>query len=596
MNPVQIMRTKLRNNKLLTLLIYARPHKRTILLASLSSALNKICDILPEILLAVAVDVVVRQKDSVFAKYVGIIEPAHQLYAVATLTTILWALESLFEYIYFVTWNRLAQNIQHTIRLETYKKIQNLDLAYFEDKTIGGLQTVLHDDVVQLEHFLSKGPNEIIQLTVNILVIGTLFMLVSPTLFFLTLIPIPIVVYIAHSFQKKLSLQYKRMRNVVTSMTSHLVYRLQGLSTIKSYGTQEYELQNLIAESNRYQQAYLQVDHVTAQYIPLVRLAVVVGFLTTMIVGGLKVLSGTIEVYWYAELVFLIQRFLWPFASLTTITDTHEKSQASAGRILSVLETQPAIADGVEAVDLRSCPPSIEFDHVSFEYSNGTVVFDNLSLTITPRTTVAFVGTTGSGKSTIAKLLLRFYDVQSGAIKFDGQNIKKLRLADLRAAIGLVSQDVYIIDGTIAENIAYGTFQVSKEKIIEAAKMAHIHDFIMEFPLGYDTRLEEYGKKLSGGQRQRISIARALLKRSCIFVFDEATSALDNETESEINKSMDRLRHSHTIVIIAHRLSTVKNADTIFVVDHGVVIESGTHDQLLAKQGVYAQLWNMQLQ
>lgn len=577
-------------------MVYAKPDKRAIFFASMSSALHKVCDILPEILLAIAVDVVVRQKESVVAMYVGVIEPAHQLYLVATVTTILWAFESLFEYLYFITWHHLAQSIQHTIRLETYKKIQSMDLAYFEDKTIGGLQTILHDDVVQLENFLSQGPNEVIQLSVNIIVIGTLFMLISPTLFFLTLIPIPAVVFIAYHFQRRLSLQYKRMRNVVTSMTSHLVYRLQGLATIKSYSTQEYELQNLIAESNRYQQAYRQVDHVTAQYIPLVRIAVVVGFLTTMIVGGLKVLAGTIAVYWYAELVFLIQRFLWPFASLTTITDMYEKSKASAGRILNVLETHPTIVDGTESVDLRSCPGTIEFDHVSFKYSNGNVIFDDLSLNIEQRSTVAFVGTTGSGKSTLAKLLLRFYDVQTGAIKIDGHNIKNIRLADLRASIGLVSQDVYIIDGTIAENIAYGTFSVSREKIIEAAKMAHIHDFIMEFPLGYDTRLEEYGKKLSGGQRQRISIARALLKKACIFIFDEATSALDNETEAAISKSMDQLRHNHTIIIIAHRLSTVRNADTIFVVDHGVVVESGTHDDLLAKKGIYAQLWNMQLE
>lgn len=585
----------LSQNKLLSLLRYVQPSKRSIIFASVCSALHKVCDIFPEILIAVAVDVVVRQQNSVVAVYVGIINPEYQLYAVATLTTILWCFESLFEYLYFITWHHLAQTIQHTVRLEAYQKIQNMDLAYFEDKTIGGLQIILQDDVAQLEQFLSQGPNEVIQLMVNVIVIGTLFMMISPTLFLLTLLPIPVVVFIAHRFQHRLSLQYKNMRNVATSMASHVVYRLQGLATIKSYGTQEYELKNLAAESGRYKHAYSQVDQLTAQYIPLVRLAVVVGFLMTMIVGGLKVLAGTIAIYWYAELVFLIQRFLWPFASLTTITDMYQKSQASAKRILNILETHPTIVDGTVTVDLRTCPSSIEFDHVLFEYGSGYQVFNDLTLSIPARTTVAFVGTTGSGKSTLAKLLLRFYDVQRGAIKIDGHDIKDIRLADLRNAIGLVSQDVYIIDGTIAENIAYGTFSVSRDAIIEAAKMAHIHDFIMEFPQGYDTRLEEYGKKLSGGQRQRISIARALLKKACIFIFDEATSALDNETEAEINKSMDQLRHNHTIIIIAHRLSTVRNADTIFVVDHGLVVESGTHDTLLAKNGVYAQLWNMQL-
>lgn len=582
-------------NRLLELLSYIKPSKKTIVLASIYSTLNKICDILPEILLAVAVDVVVHQKESVVTKTLGIIDPANQLYVIATAIIILWILESLFEYLYFTTWHHLAQKIQHNLRLVTYKRIQSLDLTYFEDKTIGGLLTVLQEDVNQLESFLSQGPNEIIQLIVNILVISAFFICISPFLFMLTILPIPFVIFIAYAFQHKLSLLYKNMRNVTGSMASHVVYRLQGLTTIKSYNTQEYELDSLAEESNKYQNASKDVNNIVAQYIPLVRIVVMVGFITTMIVGGINVLNGKIAVYWYAELVFLIQRFLWPFATLTNISDMYEKSQASASRILNILNTQPSIVDGPQSVDLRSCPGSITFDHVSFTYSNGFEVFKNFNCIIPQRTTVAFVGSTGSGKSTLAKLLLRFYDVQSGSIKIDGHDIKDIKIHDLRASIGLVSQDVYIIDGTIAQNIAYGTFQASRDEIIKAATMAQIHDFIMEFPQGYETRLEEYGKKLSGGQRQRISIARALLKKSCIFIFDEATSALDNETEAEINKAMETLKYSHTVIIIAHRLSTVRNAHTIFVIDNGMITESGTHEELLEKNGMYAQLWNMQL-
>lgn len=584
------------NSNLLSLFCYVKPAKWAMFLAGISSALNKICDILPEILLAVAVDTVVQQENSVTAKIVGIINPAHQLYCIAFATIALWILESVFEYLYSIMWHNVSQKTQHDLRLLTYQKIQSLDLAYFENQTIGGLLTILQDDISEIEQFLNKWPNEIIQLIVNILIIGIFFIIISPQLFLLTLLPIPFVIFIAYYFQHKLSLLYKSMLGVTSSMASHIVYRLQGLSTIKSYNTQDYELNCLRQESNKYKDSYDKVNAVTAQYIPCVRMIIMFGFIITMVVGGLKVLSGAIAVYWYAELVFLIQRFLWPFASLTNITDLHEKSQASAGRILNLLKSQPSIVDGPDSVDLRSCPGTIDFENVSFTYNGGFEVFNHLNLSIPQQTTVAFVGSTGSGKSTLAKLLLRFYDVQNGSIKINGHDIRNIKIKDLRASIGLVSQDVYIVDGTIADNIAYGTFQASRDEIIQAATMAQIHDFIIQLPQGYDTVLEEYGKKLSGGQRQRISIARALLKKSCLFIFDEATSALDNETEAEINKAMDQLKRNHTVIIIAHRLSTVRNADTIFVIDHGVVIESGSHEELLAKNGSYAQLWNMQLQ
>lgn len=583
------------NNKIIALLDYVKPNKLLIFGAVICSAINKVCDIFPEILLAVAVDVVVRQQNSVVAKMLEVSDPAHQLYLVAATTAVLWLFESLFEYLYFMIWHQVAQQIQHDVRLATYKKIQSLDLVYFENKTIGGLLTILQDDVAQLEEFLSKGPNEVIQLVVNIAVIGSLFMFISPMLFALTVVPIPFVIAIAYYFQYTLSILYKDMRKVTSGMASHLVYRLQGLITIKSYCTQSYEFTKLAEESARYKNTFNAVNSVTAFYIPLVRIVMMIGFFVTMIVGGLQVLNGKIAMYWYAELIFLIQRFLWPFASLTQISDMYRKSQASATRILTVLQTQPTIIDGPNAVEIRNCPGTIQFDKVDFVYDGSDMIFHNLSFTIPQRTTAAFVGSTGSGKSTLAKLLLRFYDVESGVINVAGYNIKDIKIDNLRASIGLVSQEVYIIDGTIAQNIAYGTFQASRESIQKAAQMAQIHDFIIQLPDGYDTRLEEYGKKLSGGQRQRISIARALLKDSCILIFDEATSALDNETEAEISKSMDKLRQTHTVIIIAHRLSTVKNADIIFVMDHGKIAESGTHEQLLLKNGIYAQLWNMQL-
>lgn len=577
-------------SSLFALVAYVQPSKRKIIFASISSALNKFCDIVPEILIAISIDVVVRQRSSVVAVNLGISDPATQLYLVGFATAFFWVMESVFEYLYYTSWHAVAQGVQDRLRILTYNKIQELDVAYFENSTTGGLLTVLQDDVQQLETVLSQGPNEIIQLLVNVLVIGAVFACVSPTLFFLTIVPIPFVVLIAYFFQTKLSRLYGSMRSVSGVLVSHVIHRLNGLTTIKSYNAQRYELAKFAIESKKYKQSFEDVNMITALYVPSIRMAVMFGFIATLIVGGLKVLNGQIEIHWYAELVFLTQRFLWPFTSLTSMSDMYEKSLASSARILQILHASPTIVDGKDAMALTACPGSIAFNDATFVYGSGYSVFHGLTLSITPGSMVAFVGATGSGKSTLAKLLLRFYDVQGGSITIDGHDIKNIKLHDLRASIGLVSQDIYIVDGTIADNIAYGSFNATRDEIIQAATLAQLHDFVMELAQGYDTKMEENGKNLSGGQRQRVSIARALLKKSCILIFDEATSALDNETEAEISKSMMLLKGSHTIIIIAHRLSTVRSADTIYVLDKGAIVESGSHDDLLQKNGAYAQL------
>lgn len=590
-------------NPLITLLRYATPVKGKIVFASICSVLNKICDIVPEILIGISIDVIVNQNHSLVAR-LGIPNPYHQLYLVGGLTAVLWILESVFEYLYSITWRGLAQDIQHELRMKTYGHLQNLDLAYFEDKTTGGLLSIVQDDIMQLEQFCSQVPNEIIQLTVNILFLGSLFFYISPMIALLTLIPIPFVVGIAYYFQHKMARVYAVMRDMAGNVSSHIAYRLQGIATIKSYTAEHYELERLRTESNAYRTAATNANKVQVEYIPTVRMAIMVGFIMALIVGGVYALQGKIPISWYAMLVFLTQRFSWPFTAITNITDMYEKSMACAKRILTILDSKPTITDGdhldghrdgKQSLDIRTIQGKINFNHVSFNYANGLSVFNDLSFEIPAKTTVAFVGSTGSGKSTVIKLLLRLYDATNGTISIDAHNSKHTKLADLRAAIGLVSQDVYLAEGTIADNIAYGTFNASHDEIVHAAKMAHAHEFIMSLPEGYTTKIQEHGKNFSGGQKQRISIARAIIKKSPILIFDEATSAIDNETESAIQRSITQLAVDHTIIIIAHRLSTVRQAKTIFVLEKGEIIESGTHDELLKKQGGYAKLWNAQV-
>jgi ATP-binding cassette subfamily B protein len=559
--------------------------------------LNKLCDIVPEILIGLSIDVVVNRSQSFVAK-AGIIDPQHQLYIVGLATALLWIGESVFEYWYSLAWRQLSQEAQHQLRVRTYDRIQHADLAYLDSVAGGTLLSVVQEDVNQLEQFLTQGPNEVIQLTVNVVFMGTLFFYLAPLLAILTLLPIPFIIGIAYYYQQRLSHAYASVRMASENLMSHIAYRLQGLTTIKSYTAEEYECARLTQESIVYTNASLCAGRIHAQYIPLVRMAIMAGFIMALVYGGVCALQGSIPINWYAALVFLTQRFLWPFTSLTSITDLYERSWVSAQRVLSVLQVQQTITnEEVSAVvsSSSSLEGAVAFRAVSFGYCQSKkAILHDFSLDIPAKKTVAFVGLTGSGKSTIVKLLLRFYDVLQGDITFDGKSLKTIPLGHLRQLIGYVNQEGYLVEGSIADNIAYGSFNASQEEIQKAAVSAQAHEFISRLPAGYATVLAEQGKNFSGGQRQRILIARALLRQPQLLILDEATSAVDNETEEAINKSLANMRHERTIVIIAHRLSAVRHADIIYVLDKGMIIEQGVHADLLALGGLYNRLWRIQ--
>jgi len=580
-------------NLLLKLLRHATVNKSTVALGALYSALNKVCDIVPEILIGISIDVIVNQSHSMVASLSGITDPFLQLYGVGALTALLWILESIFEYLYSITWQKIAHNIQHELRLKAYASLQNQDLSFFEHTSNGTLLTVLHDDINQLKQFLSQFPNEVIQLSINIIVLGSLFFWLAPMIAFCTLIPIPVVIWIAYHFQHRLAALYDTVRTASARVAGYISYRLHGITTIKSYTTEPYELAGLDSESRLYKNATALASGVQAQYIPLVRMAIMAGFIMALVFGGLYALEGKLPINWYAALVFLSQRFLWPFTTVSTMTDLYEQTLSCAKRIRTVVESEPTIVDKkVTQTTPRIRDGAVTFSNVTFGYREADKpLFNQLNLTINPRTIAAFVGTTGSGKSSIIKLLLRFYQPTSGSILLDGQESTELTLHALRSAIGFVSQEVYLVEGTIADNIRYGSFDAPDTEIIEAAKQAHAHDFIMALPTGYDTIVQEHGKNLSGGQRQRIALARAIAKKAPIIVLDEATSAVDNETEAAIGQTITELKKDHTVILIAHRLTTVRNADTIYVLDQGTIVESGAHDTLLEKNGVYAKLF-----
>ncbi len=575
------------------LLDYGYKYRNQIWQATACSIANKIFDLAPPLLIGIAVDVVVKQQDSIIAQW-GVKDVFSQFLILSFLTVIIWILESVFEYAFARLWRNLGQNIQHNLRLDAYKHLQELELEYFEERSTGGFMSILSDDINQLERFLDGGANDILQVLTTVVIIGGAFFILAPGVAWMAMLPIPFILWASFAYQDLLAPRYADVREKVGLLNSRLANNLGGITTIKSFTSEDYEASRLAEESEAYRRSNSKAIKLSAAFVPLIRMLILVGFTALLLYGGMAAVNHQMSVGTYSVLVFLIQRLLWPLTRLGETFDQYQRAMASTNRVMDLLDTPIAIHTGDRSLPIDTVRGEIDFKNVTFAYKDRHAVTKNLSLHIPAGKTIAIVGSTGSGKSTLVKLLLRLYEVQSGTITVDGIDIQNLQLKDLRQCIGLVSQDVFLFHGTVAENIAYGKLNASDQEIIKAAKIAEAHDFIMRLPQEYETIVGERGQKLSGGQRQRIAIARAVLKNPPILILDEATSAVDNETEAAIQRSLERITVNRTTVAIAHRLSTIRNADCIYVMEYGKLVESGTHEELLAKNGIYTSLWHVQ--
>ncbi len=572
---------------------YARPHRRTVILASFYTTMGKVMDVVPEVLIGAVIDVVVRGQDSLVATVFGIDDRWQQLLVLAVLNACVWILESVFGYLSATTWRNLSQTLEHEIRSETYTHVQGLEVAWFEDTSSGGILSILNDDINQLERFLDGGASSIIALFWNIVLVGAVFAASSWLVTLLAFLPIPIIIIGSITYQKRLKPRYAGVREAVAEMSSALTTNLSGIATIKAYTAETTEAARITRVSQAYREANREAIRYSAAFVPLIRMAILTGFSCTLVVGGWMTLQGQMEVAIYSVLVFMTQRLLWPLTGLGETLDQFQRAMASTRRIFALRDTQPAMQEGATAL-AAPVQGAVEFRDVNFSYGNGVEVLRDISLRIPAGENHAVVGATGSGKSTLLRLLLRFHDTTSGTVSVDDTDVRSLRYSSLREAIGYVSQDVFLFHGTVKENIAFGNGSASDQQIEDAARLAEAHDFIAALPQGYDTVVGERGQKLSGGQRQRISLARAILRDPAILVLDEATSAVDNETEAAIQRSLAHVTKGRTSLVVAHRLSTVRDSDRIWVLEAGKIIESGTHDELLSLGGLYAALWRVQ--
>ena len=576
------------------LLSHMKGHRKTIRLASFCSVTNKIWDLAPPLLIGLAVDVVVLKEDS-FLAGLGYSDPWNQLILLSVLTFLIWGLESLFEYFYGVLWRNLAQSVQHELRLDTFNHVQKQGMGWFDERQKGDILAILNDDINQLERFLDKGANDLLQVSTTVIVVGAVFLFISWEVALLAIIPIPLIVWGSFKYQRSLEPKYAEVRNAAGKMNALLENDLSGMSTIQSFTSEEIEVNRVEKLSNDYREANRSAIRLSAAFTPLIRMAILCGFTATLLLGGWFTLEGELAVGAYSVLVFMTQRLLWPLTRLGETFDLYQRAMASSTRVLDVLTSEIEIKQGDYEPTRESIEQSdIQLNDIVFAYSSRDNTFDGLSLTLKAGKTTGVVGSTGAGKTTLTRLMLRFAQPNSGSITWAGKGIEDWSLKHLRSSIALVEQHITLFPTSILENIRYGNPDADNEQVHRAAEIAEVTEFVKTLPSQWETMVGEGGYRLSGGQRQRLAIARAVLKDAPLLILDEATSAVDNETEASLQRSIDYVSKDRTTIIIAHRLSTIRNCDTILVMDNGSIVERGSHNELVTNGGIYHRLWKVQ--
>jgi ATP-binding cassette subfamily B protein len=603
-DPFEEQREQAENPMLRLFTEYGSKNTFAFVVGVLSSISARVLDLLPIILLSVAIDAIFGDQPFTLLFVPDAWLPtteAGQLWLSVGLIAAAFFGGAAFHWTRNWGWNSFAQHIQHEVRTDTYDKMQRLNMDFFADKQTGEMMSILSNDVNRLERFLNDGMNSAFRLGVMVIGIAAVMLYWNWQLALITLSVVPLIGFFTYKFIQIIQPKYAEVRSSVGKVNSRLENNLGGIQVIKTSNTESYESDRVEDVSQDYFDSNWDAIGTRIKFFPALRVIAGVGFVSTFLVGGLWVISGPpgpftepLSVGEFTAFVLFTQRFIWPMAQFGQIINMYQRAHASSARIFGLMDEPSRIAEDPDADELVVDDGQVVYDDVTFGYDDDETIINDVSFEVAGGETLALVGPTGAGKSTVLKLLLRMYDVDEGSISIDGQDLRDVTIPSLRRQVGYVSQDTFLFYGTVEENLTYGTFGATREEVIEAAKAAEAHDFISALPDGYDTEVGERGVKLSGGQRQRISIARAILKDPEILILDEATSDVDTETEMLIQRSLDRLTEDRTTFSIAHRLSTIKDADQIVVLEDGQIVERGTHDDLIGEDGLYAHLWGVQ--
>lgn len=519
-----------------------------------------------------------------------------QVPALALMVVGVIAVKALFQFLHGFSGGRLGNRVAYNMREAMYEKLQYLSFQYYDKARTGDLMSRLTADLEAIRNFIGFGFAQILNVFLMVLFGMVMMFSISWKLTLLTMLTMPFLAFAAIRFEGKIHPAFRSLRASMSNMTTAVQENITGVRTVKSFAREPYEVEKFTLRNEEYRANNVITSEIWSKYFPLMELIANLSAVILLGVGGYMVILGSLSVGELVAFFSLVWYIIGPMWGIGFHINNYTQSKASGEKILEILHQYVHVKDGENAVELNpdTVKGHVHFDRVTFAYPDAEAAIHDLSLNAPPGSVIGFLGGTGSGKSTIISLLMRAYNVKTGQITLDGTDIKDIRLESLRSQIATVFQETFLFSSTIKGNIAYGRKDVTMDEIIRAAKLVKAHDFIMEMPLGYDTVVGERGMGLSGGQKQRIAIARALIKDPKILILDDATSAVDMETEQEIQAGFKEVMRGRTTFIIAHRISSLKHADEIIVLDKGRVVQRGTHSELIRQEGPYLETYRIQ--